>query len=165
MVDADTGEVVFKQAEKITPRRANQAAKDGLKNLIIPTEEIYGRFSAFDLINEKTGEIYIEAGDEVTAENLEMLDKAKVDQLELLDIDYINTGPWMRNTLKADKAEDADQALARHLSRHAPRRAADARDRGRPVLRPVLRFRALRPLRRRPRQAQHAPRPRRRRTR
>ena len=41
-----------------------------------------------------------------------MLDKAKIDRLELLDIDYINTGPWMRNTLKADKAEDADQALS-----------------------------------------------------
>ncbi|HMI41938.1 MAG TPA: DNA-directed RNA polymerase subunit beta, partial [Sphingomicrobium sp.] len=112
VVNADTGEVVFKQGEKITPRKANQAGKDGLKQLIIPTEEIYGRFSAFDLINAKTGEIYVEAGDEISAENLELLDKAKIDKLELLDIDYINTGPWMRNTLKADKAEDADQALS-----------------------------------------------------
>ena len=44
VVNADTGEVVFKQAEKITPRRANKAAKDGLKQLLIPTEEIYGRY-------------------------------------------------------------------------------------------------------------------------
>ncbi len=112
VVDADSGEVVFKAHEKITPRKANAAAKDGLKNLIIPTEEIFGRFSAYDLINEKTGEIYIEAGDEVSAENLEKLDKAGVDRLELLDIDYVNTGPWIRNTLKADKSEDSDSALA-----------------------------------------------------
>src|SRR6185312_8062299 len=106
VVSADTGEVVFKANEKITPRRANQAAKDGLKNLIIPTEEIFGRYSAHDLINPKTGEIYIEAGDEVTPENLEKLDEAGVKMLELLDIDYVNTGPWIRNTLKADKSED-----------------------------------------------------------
>src|SRR5438874_2049135 len=112
VVDADSGEVVFKAAEKITPRRANQAAKDGVKNLIIPTEEIFGRYSAYDLINEKTGEIYIEAGDEVTLENLAKLDEAAVKKLELLDIDYINTGPWIRNTLKADKSEDGDSALA-----------------------------------------------------
>jgi DNA-directed RNA polymerase subunit beta len=112
VVDADSGEVVFKANEKITPRRANQAAKDGLKNVLIPTEEIYGRFSAYDLINEKTGEIYIEAGDEVSAENLAKLDEAGVNKLELLEIDYINTGPWMRNTLKADKSEDGDSALA-----------------------------------------------------
>src|ERR671935_371661 len=112
VVDADTGEVVFKANEKITPRRANQAAKDGLKNLIIPTEEIFGRYSAYDLINEKTGEIYIEAGDEVSEENLAKLDEAGVKTLELLDIDYVNTGPWIRNTLKADKSEDGDSALA-----------------------------------------------------
>src|SRR6059058_3802470 len=112
VVDADSGEIIFKANEKITPRRANQAAKDGLKNVIIPTEEIYGRFSAYDLINEKTGEIYIEAGDEVSAENLQKLEEAGVKRLELLDIDYVNTGPWIRNTLKADKSEDGDSALA-----------------------------------------------------
>ncbi|GAA4035191.1 DNA-directed RNA polymerase subunit beta [Sphingomonas rosea] len=112
IVNADTGEVAFKAGEKITPRRANQAGKEGLANLIIPTETIFGRFSAYDLINEGTGEIYVEAGDEISPENLEALDKAGVDRLELLDIDYVNTGPWIRNTLKADKAEDGDHALS-----------------------------------------------------
>ena len=112
VIDADKGKVVFQAGEKITPRRANQAGKDGLKNVIMPTEEIFGRYSAYDLINDKTGEIYIEAGDEVSPENLEKLDEAGINTLELLDIDYVNTGPWIRNTLKADKAEDGDQALA-----------------------------------------------------
>src|ERR687894_493691 len=112
VINADTGEVMFTSGEKITPRKATQAAKDGLKNLLIPTEEIFGRYSAFDLINEKTGEIYIEAGEEVGAENLAKLDAAGIDRLELLDIDHVNTGPWIRNTLKADKAEDRDQALS-----------------------------------------------------
>src|SRR5205823_1635263 len=93
VINADTGEVMFKAHDKISPRLATKAAKEGLANLIIPTEEIFGRFSAYDLINEATGEIYIEAGDEVTAENLEKLDKAGTDRLELLDIDYVNTGP------------------------------------------------------------------------
>ncbi|WP_163525990.1 hypothetical protein, partial [Klebsiella oxytoca] len=75
-----------------------------LETLLIPTEEVFGRYSAYDLINESTGEIYIEAGDEVSAENLEKLDKAGIDRLELLDIDHIATGPWIRNTLAADKA-------------------------------------------------------------
>ena len=112
VINADTGEVMFKAHEKITPRTANKAAKDGLANLIIPTEEIFGRFSAYDLIDEATGEIYVEAGDEISAENLEKLDKTGIDRLELLDIDYVNTGPWIRNTLKADKSEDADQSLS-----------------------------------------------------
>ena len=112
IVDAKSGEVVFAAGQKVTPRASNKAEKDGLKSLLIPTEEIFGRYSAYDLINEKTGEIYIEAGDEVSEENLEKLDGAKVNELVLLDIDHVTTGPWIRNTLKADKAEDTDQALA-----------------------------------------------------
>ena len=112
MVDGKSGEVIFPAGTKVTPRAASKAEKDGLKSLLIPTEEIFGRYSAFDLINEKTGEIYIEAGDEVSEENLELLDNAKINELVLLDIDHTNTGPWIRNTLKADKAEDTDSALA-----------------------------------------------------
>lgn len=112
VIDAKTGEVVFAAHQKITPRAATKAAKDGLEMLLIPTEEIFGRYSARDLVNDATGEIYIEAGDEVSAESLEKLDKAGVDQVELLDIDHVNTGPWIRNTLKVDKAEERDQALS-----------------------------------------------------
>ncbi|MFM5952708.1 MAG: DNA-directed RNA polymerase subunit beta, partial [Novosphingobium sp.] len=112
IVDAASGEVIFAAGGKISPRAANKAEKDGLKELLIPTEEIFGRYSARDLIDESTGRIWIEAGDEVSPENLEMLDRAGIDRLELLDIDHISTGPWIRNTLKADKAPDRDHALA-----------------------------------------------------
>jgi len=74
-----------------SPRAASKAAKDGLAKLLIPTEEIFGRYSAYDLVNEATGEIYIEAGDELSPENLEKLDQAGIDRLELLDIDHTNT--------------------------------------------------------------------------
>ncbi|HWW64593.1 MAG TPA: DNA-directed RNA polymerase subunit beta [Sphingomonadaceae bacterium] len=112
VVNADDGEIVFPAGQKISPRAANKAAKDGLETLLIPTEEIFGRYSAYDLIDEATGRIWIEAGDEVSPENLELLDKAGIDRIELLDIDHVSTGPWIRNTLKADKVEERDHALS-----------------------------------------------------
>ena len=40
------------------------------------------------------------------------VDEASVaDAIELLDIDEVNTGPWIRNTLKVDKAENRDEGL------------------------------------------------------
>ena len=111
LVDAKTGEEVFPAGQKISPRAANKAAKDGLETLLLPTEEIFGRYASRDMIDESTGRIWIEAGDEVSAENLEALDKAGVDSLELLDVDHINTGPWIRNTMKVDKAENRDEGL------------------------------------------------------
>ena len=112
IINAKTNQVVFPIGRKISPRLAKKAEKEGLQAILIPVEEIFGRYSAYDLINEETGAIYIEAGDEVTPENLEMIDQAGINKLVLLDIDYNNTGPWIRNTLQEDKAEDRDQALS-----------------------------------------------------
>ena len=112
IVDAKSGEVIFPAGTKISPRAANKAEKDGLTELLIPTEEIFGRYSACDVIDESTGRIYIEAGEEVSPDNLTALDNAGIDRLALLDIDHVSVGPWIRNTLKADKAEDRDHALA-----------------------------------------------------
>ena len=111
LVDAKTGEEVFPAGQKISPRAANKAGKDGLEALLIPTEEIFGRYAANDMVDDSTGRIWIEAGDEVSAENLEALDKAGIDRLELLDIDHVSTGPWIRNTLKVDKAENREEGL------------------------------------------------------
>ncbi len=112
VVNGETGEVVFPLGTKITPRMARKAVTDGLTTLLIPTEEIFGRYSAFDLIDEATGAIHIEAGDELNAENLEKLDKAGHTSIELLDIDHVSVGPWIRNTLIADKVEERDHALS-----------------------------------------------------
>jgi DNA-directed RNA polymerase subunit beta len=111
IVDADSGEVIFAAGTKISPRAANKAEKDGLKQLLIPTEEIFGRYGSGDIIDENTGRIWIEAGEEVSPENLDMLDKAGIDHLDLLDIDHVNTGPWIRNTLEVDKAENREMGL------------------------------------------------------
>ena len=75
-------------------------------------------------------------------------------------IDHVNVGPYIRNTLAVDKNTTARGRADRHLPGHAPGRAADAGDRRGPVPRPVLRFRALRPVGRRPGQDERAPRPR-----
>ncbi len=111
IVDAKSGEVVFAAGQKISPRGATKAAKDGLVELLIPTEEILARYAAHDVINESTGRIYVEAGDEIAVEHLDALDQAGIDRIQLLDIDHVNTGPWIRNTLKVDKAENREMGL------------------------------------------------------
>ncbi len=114
--NAETGDLVFPSGAKVTPRAARKAQADGVRTLLVPADEVIGRFSAFDLVNEKTGEIYIEAGDEISAAHLEKLSAAGFDHIDVLDIDHVNTGPWIRKTLMADKARLADnsrdQALA-----------------------------------------------------
>src|SRR3569833_812530 len=63
------------------------------------------------MVNPETGEIYVEAGDELTADNLATLAEAGFHDVEVLNIDGINVGPYTRNTLAADKNHSREQAL------------------------------------------------------
>ena len=68
--NAKTGEVVHEGGAKITVRTLRKLGEDGVKNITFAEDELLGRFSALDMVNPETGEIYIEAGDEITADNL-----------------------------------------------------------------------------------------------
>ena len=111
LIDAKSKAVVVEAGKKITPRLAKKIAEDGTKDLLVRDEDLFGRYLADELVNEKTGEIFAEAGDEIDEKVLETLKTAGYAKLNLLDIDHINTGAYIRNTLKADKVESYEQAL------------------------------------------------------
>jgi DNA-directed RNA polymerase subunit beta len=111
LVDAKSGEVVAPAGKKIAARTANKLADEGLKNILLSDEGLMGRFVAEDIVNVKTGEIYAEAGDEITEEVIEALREQKVKALEILDIDNQSRGPYIQQTLAADKNDTREQAL------------------------------------------------------
>jgi DNA-directed RNA polymerase subunit beta len=59
-----------------------------------------------------TGEIFAEAGDEITVKSLApLLDAGASTELPILDIDHVNIGPYIRNTLTVDKNTSREDAL------------------------------------------------------
>ncbi len=111
LVDAKTGKVVVEAGSKLTPRQARKLQEDGLQNLRVGEEELIGRFISDELVNLETGEIFAEAGDEITEDLLASLVEAGYTVINTLDVDLINKGPFIRNTLKADKSSDELSAL------------------------------------------------------
>jgi DNA-directed RNA polymerase subunit beta len=109
--NAKTGEVVLEAGSKITVRALRKLSEDGVKNIAFSPDEVIGRFSALDMVNPETGEIYVEAGDELTADNLATLLEAGFHDVEVLNVDNINIGPYIRNTLNVDKNHSREQAL------------------------------------------------------
>jgi DNA-directed RNA polymerase subunit beta len=117
LVDAKTGEVIAEAGKKITPRFVKQ-----IKEILVPFESIIGRYASVDIINEQTGEIWLEAGDEITCEfdqksgsitggNLKVLFDNGVTEISTLDIDNVNVGPYLRNTMASDKNFNRETAL------------------------------------------------------
>ena len=122
LVDAKTGEVIAEAGKKVTPRAVKKADRRGqVTDLLVPFEHIVGKFVAKDIINEETGAIYVEAGDELTLEidkdgeviggTLKELVDAGITDIPVLDIDNVNVGPYMRNTMAADKNMNRETAL------------------------------------------------------
>jgi DNA-directed RNA polymerase subunit beta len=111
LVDADSGRVVVEAGKKITVRQARQLAEKGLKAMRVSDQELVGHYIAEDLVNTKTGEIYAEAGEEITEKNLKVLNEVGYKELPLLDIDHVNVGAYIRNTLSVDKNLTREDAL------------------------------------------------------
>src|SRR3712207_2648458 len=111
LVDADSGEVVLEAGKKLVARTARLLAEKGVRALRATDEDLIGQYIAEDLVNLQTGEIYAEAGDEITDKLLKGLTDLGLDEIPVLDIDHVNVGPYIRNTLAVDKNSSREGAL------------------------------------------------------
>jgi len=111
LVDADTGEVVAQAGMKISARAAKKLADGGLKSLSLAADALLTKYLASDAVNYETGEIYVEAGDELDAESIALLEERGFTTIDVLDIDHVTVGAYMRNTLRVDKNSAREDAL------------------------------------------------------
>ena len=122
IIDASNGEVIAEAGKKVTPRMVKRwSDRNAVEKILVPLEEIEGKFVAEDIINAKNGQVWAEAGDELTTftNKHDFLKSGKL--RELLDLGIINipvlnisssgTGPYIRNTMSVDKNEDREGAL------------------------------------------------------
>ena len=111
IIDAKTGEVVVEAGKNITARLVRKLEEGKVKNIVCAVEEILGQFLAQNIVNSDTGEIYAEAGAEITDELLEVLLSIGLTKITILDVYANDKGPFIRNTLFADKSSDKLSAL------------------------------------------------------
>ncbi len=109
--NAKSGEVLIEPGNKITARMLRRWHDDGVKNISLPDEDLVGRYSALDMVNEETGEIYVEAGDELTKESIAVLRDNGFKEISVINVDAINVGSYVRNTMAVDKNHSREQAL------------------------------------------------------
>src|SRR6516165_7883995 len=111
LIDAKTGKVAIEAGRKVTSRLAKKLADEGLKELLVKDEDLHGRYLAEDILNMETGEIYAEAGEEIDATLVATLRDLGLKEIPILDIDHVNVGAFIRNTLAIDKNSNTEEAL------------------------------------------------------
>jgi len=111
LVDADSGEEVAPAGTKISARAAKKIADSGTKTLLLPPDALVGKYLARDEVNAESGEIYAEAGDELDVDIIQALADQGFETIDVLDIDHVTVGAYMRNTLRVDKNSTREDAL------------------------------------------------------
>ena len=64
-----------------------------------------------DIINEKTGKIFYEAGFEIDEDFINFINEKKITKINILKVDNIEIGSYIRSTLQLDKVRSREEAL------------------------------------------------------
>ena len=103
VIDAKNGKVVIKLGEKINYLSAKKLANDGLKDILVAKESLFGKFLHREIkLNEESDGI-LRIGTELNETIIQKILDAKIYSLKISVTNSINKGPYLLLTLLQDQ--------------------------------------------------------------
>ncbi len=110
LIDAKNKKKILSKGDKLNFIVATKLKDKNTNEILVSNNEIIGKYIAQD-IKENNDEFLIKSGFDITEEILEKILKKNISSLKLIDIDSINKGPYLLETLKIDKNTSKSEAL------------------------------------------------------
>ncbi len=111
LLDSSSGKILINKGVKVNQKIINEIKKKNISNICVEESSLVGSYIASDMIDEKSGKIYYEAGYEIDEEFINFINSNKVNKIDILKVDNIEIGSYIRNTLQLDKARSREEAL------------------------------------------------------
>ena len=108
VIDAKTGKVVIKLGDKINFLNAKNLSNDGLKEIFVTHESLYGKFLHKDII---IGEETLKIGTELNETLLQNIIDANISTIEISITNSINKGPYLLQTILNEKNQTKSEAI------------------------------------------------------
>ena len=108
VVDAKSNKVVVKLGEKINFLTAKKLSNDGLKEIYVSSESLYGKYLHKDL---SFGEENFKIGTEINDAVLKKIIENNLKTIEVSKTNSINKGPYLLQTLLNDKNENKNDSI------------------------------------------------------
>jgi DNA-directed RNA polymerase subunit beta len=108
VIDAKNNKVVVKLGEKINFLTAKKLSNDGLKEIFVSNESLYGKFLHREL---KIDEDVFKIGTELNETIISKIIEANIKTLDLSKTNSINKGPYLLLSLFNDKNENKNDAI------------------------------------------------------
>ena len=116
----ESGAVVVKKGKKLGRANIRRMKEAGVVEIEVGLEDLITKVFAHDIINMETGEVLFDCNDEITEEVLVELREIGIEDFEVLFIDQLNAGPYLRDTAAADKIISTDEAILEIYRRLRP---------------------------------------------
>ena len=110
LIDKKNNKKVLKKGEKLNFVVAEKLKNKDLKEIFVSPDEIIGKYTGGD-IKDKSGEVILRSGFNITKESLDKIISSEVYKLNLANVDSILRGPYIFETVKQDKNNDKKEAL------------------------------------------------------
>ena len=111
VINAITGEVVIKLGDKINYLNAKKLANDGLKDILVSRESLYGKFLHRDVKVNDEEEGTFAIGTELNDAVIQQILDANIHSLQISVTNSINKGPYLLTTILNDKNSTKDEAI------------------------------------------------------
>ena len=111
VVDAKTGKVIIKLGDKINYLSAKKLANDGLKDILVSQDSLYGKFLHKDVkVSDEEDGIFA-IGTELNETIVNQILEAKIFTIEISITNTINKGPYLLTTILNDKNNTKEEAI------------------------------------------------------
>lgn len=118
--DVKVGELSIGEGKKITKTHIEGLRKAGVKDIAITDEALEGAFAAADIVDPATGEVLLEANDELSQRVVAMAHEKGVEKIDVFFPERDEVGPIMSATLKKDPIRTHEESLIEIYRRLRP---------------------------------------------
>ena len=121
----DDGNVLIRKGKKFTGSGVRKMGAAGIDWIQITVDDLVRtdavqRVAPTDIVDESTGEVILEANEELTQDHLDDLRARGIEEFPLLYLDPITTGSAIRDTLIQDKTVSREEAIIEIYRRLRP---------------------------------------------
>ena len=111
LINAVGEKKVLKIGSKINIAIAKKLYEQGLKNVLFPLDFFLGKYVKNDLSTDPSGEVLLKSGSPKLKDNLDVIMESNITSITIADIDPINKGPYLIDTLNIDKNNSKEEAI------------------------------------------------------
>ena len=111
LINSKDNKKVLKKGSKINFVIAKKLFDEGLKNVLFSSDFFLGKYVKDNLSLPSQEEVFLKSASQIQQEDLDKILENKITTLEIADIDPINKGPYLIDTLNVDKNNSKEEAI------------------------------------------------------